>query len=95
MRGLTQASGVESLASCVICATIAASGSKDVKVVNLVSGHGIIITDKTDSLVVEQARGKRWFRKFRPWVSKAGQDLDPHGDLGEGQTCQDCNFKKK
>lgn len=40
------------------------------QVVNLVPGHGIIITEVTESLVVEQARGRRWWRSFRPWVSR-------------------------
>jgi len=58
-------------------------------------GQGIILFEHNGKIKVEAARGRRFWRKFQPWVSKySKQSRDPHRSLMIGDECSQCGESK-
>jgi len=96
VKSLLTMNGAECLANRTIKVTIhvekAERGDEEVSVQSVVAGHGLIISEDKD-IMVDQARGRKWFRSFKPWTAKSGRNMEPHRGMDLDQICEVCRFE--
>merc|ERR1711936_52518 len=90
VRSVFTSSGKETLASGLVSVVIHDEG-KEVAQAEMKAGYGLIVSEAPDgSTVVDQARGRKWYRKFDPWTAKSRANMDPHKNIGNSTNCGDC-----
>jgi len=54
-------------------------------------GQGLILTEFKEKIMVEPAKGRSFWRKFKAWEPKFNKGTrDPHHSLRFGDSCEDC-----
>jgi len=91
VKGLFSLAGKIYAANPVIMVEIEVDGIEKIVVKSVRAGNGLIFSQNSyGDFKVEQARGRKWFRKFQPWLSKNKIDKNPHKDTNV-EDCMICN----
>jgi len=72
---------------------IQVEGEEKIELSSLSPGHGIIVSQDNGHIVIDQALGRAWYKKFNHWMTKEKENMDPHTDIRPGQKCNSCRYK--